>query len=149
MYSFIFGSACWVLLASHRLSLIAASGGYSPVLLDFSLPWLTLQSHGLLDTHASAAVARGLSCCTACGVFLEQGLNLRPLHWQGDSSLLYHQRSLPSFWKPTVCGDKSKTVFCMSYKIKTMLIKTLEEKKSTCCTWLPQVLGEERLNFKS
>ena len=34
----------------------------------------------------SVVVAQGLSCRTACGIFLDQGLNLCPLHWYVDSS---------------------------------------------------------------
>ena len=33
----------------------------------------------------SVAVAHGLSCPAACGIFLDQGLNSCPLHWQVDS----------------------------------------------------------------
>ena len=38
---------------------------------------------------ASVVVARGLTCSAACGIFLDQGSNLCPLHWQADS--LSHQ----------------------------------------------------------
>ena len=51
--------------------------------------------HGLLIAVASlvehrqalgrlglVAVACGLSCSAVCGIFLDQGLNLCPLHWQ-------------------------------------------------------------------
>ena len=53
--------------------------------------------HGLLGARASVVVARGvqsagsvvvahgLSCSVACGVFLDQGLNLCPLHWEVNS----------------------------------------------------------------
>ena len=34
---------------------------------------------------ASVAAARGLSCPVARGIFLDQGSNQRPLHWQADS----------------------------------------------------------------
>ena len=37
--------------------------------------------------------AHGLSCRSACGVFLDQGSNLCPLHWQAESSPLHHQGS--------------------------------------------------------
>ena len=30
-------------------------------------------------------MAHRLSCSTACGIFLDQGSNLCPLHWQADS----------------------------------------------------------------
>ena len=35
----------------------------------------------------------GHSCSAACGIFLDQGSNLYPLHWQGDSKPLGHQGS--------------------------------------------------------
>ena len=49
--------------------------------------------HGALGTQASVVAARelsscgthGLSCSTACGIFLDQGSNPRPLNWQVDS----------------------------------------------------------------
>ena len=58
-----------------------------------------LQAHGLqqlwhagsvvvarrLQNAGSVAVAHGLSCSAACGIFLDQGSNPCPLHWQADS----------------------------------------------------------------
>ena len=41
--------------------------------------------HRLQARVGSVVVAHGLSCSTACGIFLEQELNLCPLHWQVDS----------------------------------------------------------------
>ena len=41
----------------------------------------------------SVVVAHGPSCSTACGIFPDQGSNLRPLHWQADSQPLCHQGS--------------------------------------------------------
>ena len=38
-----------------------------------------------LQSAGSVVVAHGLSCSTACGIFLDQGLNSCPLHWQADS----------------------------------------------------------------
>ena len=38
-------------------------------------------------------MAHRLSCSTACGVFLDQGPNPCPLHWQADSYPQCHQRS--------------------------------------------------------
>ena len=42
---------------------------------------------------ALVVVAFGLSCFTACGIFLDQGLNLCLLHWQANSLPLSHQGS--------------------------------------------------------
>ena len=39
----------------------------------------------LWGAWASAAVAHGLICPEACGIFEDQGSNLCPLHWQADS----------------------------------------------------------------
>ena len=39
------------------------------------------------------AVMRGLSCSAAREIFLDQGSNPRPLHWQVDSYLPLHDRS--------------------------------------------------------
>ena len=38
-----------------------------------------------LGARTSVAVAHGLSCSVACGIFPDQGSNLCPLHWQMDS----------------------------------------------------------------
>ena len=38
-------------------------------------------------------VVLGLSCPAACGIFLDQGLNLCPLDWQADSDPLYDHGS--------------------------------------------------------
>ena len=38
-----------------------------------------------LGAWASVAVAHGLSCSAACGIFPDQGWNPCPLHWQVDS----------------------------------------------------------------
>ena len=44
--------------------------------------------------HAdSVVVFQGLSCSAACGIFLEQGPNPCPLHWQADSLPVSHQGS--------------------------------------------------------
>ena len=37
-----------------------------------------------VSRQASVVVTQGLSCSEACGIFLDQGLNLCPLHWQAD-----------------------------------------------------------------
>ena len=55
-----------------------------------------------LWSGASVVAVHSFSCSTACEIFLDQGLNPRPLHWQADSYPLDHQRSPnpPSFLKP-------------------------------------------------
>ena len=51
------------------------------------------RDYSLLQSMGSAVVVHRLSCSTACGFFLDQGLNLCPLHWQVDSYPLCHQGS--------------------------------------------------------
>ena len=46
-----------------------------------------------LAARVSVAVAHGLSCSESYEIFLDQGWNLCPLHWQADSLLLSHQGS--------------------------------------------------------
>ena len=46
-----------------------------------------------LQSVGSGDVARGLSWSVASGIFLDQGLNLCPLHLQVDSYPLYDQGS--------------------------------------------------------
>ena len=38
-----------------------------------------------LSSADSVVEGHGLSCLEACGIVLDQGLNLCPLHWQVDS----------------------------------------------------------------
>ena len=70
---------CWVFVALCRLSLVAASMGYSSLqCAGFSLRWpLLLGSMGSrhtgfssCHTMGSVAVVHGLSCSKACGIFL-------------------------------------------------------------------------------
>ena len=70
---------CQVFLAARRLSLVAASGGYS------SLWCAGFFQQNALGAQASVVVAHGLSCSAACGIFLDQGSNPCLLHWQADS----------------------------------------------------------------
>ena len=46
-----------------------------------------------LGLWPSVAVAHGLSCSRACGIFPDQEMNLCLLHWQADSLPLSYQRS--------------------------------------------------------
>ena len=54
---------------------------------------ISVAEPGPQDSWASAAVAHGLSCPAACGIFLDQGSSLCPLHWQVGSYPLCHQGS--------------------------------------------------------
>ena len=100
-FNYLLILAALVFVAVCRLSLVAASGGYSSLrCTGFSLLWLLLlQSTGSrragfsscstwaqqLRRKGSVVVVHGLSCSVACGIFLDQGSNLCPLHWQEDS----------------------------------------------------------------
>ena len=72
-----------LLLAALRLPLVAGSRGYSlsAWCAGFSLWWLL----SWRSTGSRARVAHGLSCSMARGIFLDQGSNPCPLHWQADS----------------------------------------------------------------
>ena len=116
-FNFIYFWLCWVFVATCRLSLVAASRGYSSLwCMGFSLRWLLLfpsvgsrrmgcsswgtraQQLWHVGSRAQAQfVAHGLSCSMTCGIFPDQGLNLCPLHWQVDSYPLCHWGS------PQVC----------------------------------------------
>ena len=94
----IYFSLHQVLVAARGLSLVVASGGYSLV-----------AEHGLLIVMASltaehrfvslvqVVVVHGLSCPVVCGLLLDQGLNLCPLHWQVDAQPLDHWGSPSPF----------------------------------------------------
>ena len=91
---YLFFGLCWVFVSVRGLSLVAASGDHSSsrcVGLSLSRP-LLLRSTG--SRHAgSVVVAPGPSCSAACGIFLDQGSNPCPLHWQADSQPLRHHGS--------------------------------------------------------
>ena len=59
---------------------------YSPVVVHRPRIEVTslVVGHRLCGAQASVVV-HGLSYLAACGIFLDQGSNPRPLHWQADS----------------------------------------------------------------
>ena len=79
-YLFIFGCVGSSLLRTG-FSLVVESGG-------FSLSWLLLLRSTGSRRSGSVVVAHGLSRSAACGIFLDQGSNPCPLHWQADSFFL-------------------------------------------------------------
>ena len=89
----VLGLCCCVgfsLVAVSSFSLVLVCGLLTAVLslaIEHGL-WSTWTSvamaPGLWDTE-SVVVAQWLSCSTACGIFLDQGSNLCPMHWQADS----------------------------------------------------------------
>ena len=52
----------------------------------------------------SVVVMHGFSCPLACGIFLDQGLNPCPLHWQVNLQPLDHQRSLRWYSRGRMSG---------------------------------------------
>ena len=66
-----------------------SSGGNRPQVRG--LPWLHTRAQWLWCTS--------FSCSTEHGIFLDQGSNPSPLHWQADSCPLYHLKQW--FWIPT------------------------------------------------
>ena len=52
-----------------------------------------------LQSTGSVVVLNGLSCSSVCGIFLDQGWNPCPLHWQVNSLPLSHRGSRSyAFW---------------------------------------------------
>ena len=73
----------WAFVAARVLSLAAGSGGYTIVTeRRLLIAVASLCGARALGSWASVVVARGLSCSTACGIFLDQGSNPCPLHWR-------------------------------------------------------------------
>ena len=67
---------------------------------------VSIIAHRLLIAVASLVLEHRLSCSVARGMFLDQGLNPRPLRWQADSCPWHHQGS------PVVCFVTMKPEFC-------------------------------------
>ena len=86
LFIYLFIWLRWVFLDARRLSLVAASGGYSSLWhVGFSVRWLLLLWSTGSWHVGSVVVAHRLSCSAACEIFPDQGSNLCPLHWQADS----------------------------------------------------------------
>ena len=78
------------LVEVHRLLTAAA-----PLVGEHGL-WGVSASVGVackLESTGSVLTALGLSCSAACGIFLGEGSDPCPLHWQVDSQVLDHQES--------------------------------------------------------
>ena len=82
---FLFG---WLFSNCSEQGLLSSCGARASHCSGFSC--CRAQAVGL---RASAAVAQGCSCSSACGIFPAQGLNPCPLHWWADFHPLYHQGS--------------------------------------------------------
>ena len=104
IYLFIYFWLCWVFVSARGLSPVAASRGHSSSRcagLSLSRP-LLLRSTGS-RCAGSVVVAHGPRCSAACGIFLDQGSNPCPLHWQADSQPLRHQGS-PIYFLISIFG---------------------------------------------
>ena len=80
-YTFFFFWLHSAFIALCGLSLIAVSRAYSFVAVPGLLTVVaSLVDHRLQGLQASVVATHGLSCHVACGIFLDQGLNLCLLH---------------------------------------------------------------------
>ena len=122
---FLFFWLHWIFVAAHGLSPVVASRGYSSLwCTGFSLRWLLLLQSTGPRCVGSIVVARGilsagsvvvvqrLSCSVACGIFLDQGSNPCPLHWDHCAT-----REVPhaSFWIMVFSGYMPSSGIAGSY----------------------------------
>ena len=84
-FSLVMGSGGHSLTAVQGLLVAVAS-----LVAERRLQALRLQP---LQQASSVVLFHKPSCFEACGIFLDEGSNLCPLHWQADSCPLYHLRS--------------------------------------------------------
>ena len=83
---FICFRLCSIFIATCGISLVVASGGYSGCHAQAShCGGFSCCGAQALEYRLSIIVAHGPSSSSACGIFLDQGLNLCPLQWQVDS----------------------------------------------------------------
>ena len=82
LFLFLHFLVCYVFVATHGLSLVAVSGGYSLVAVHGLLIVVAslVVELGLQSGQASRVSVHGLSCSAACGISLEQVENPCPLH---------------------------------------------------------------------
>ena len=77
---------CSVFIAADKLSLVAENKGFPLVVHGLLIVVASLVSeHRLWCMWASVVVGPGPGCAEECGIFLQQGWNWCPLHWQADS----------------------------------------------------------------
>ena len=93
--------ACWVFVNGCRLLVAVVSLAVEHWLQGVRASVVATREAPRLWSIGSVAVVHGLSCSTACGIFLDQGLNPCLLHWQKDSLPLSYQGS------PRSCFVKS------------------------------------------
>ena len=103
-----------VFMAAHQLFRVVVHGlvlAVASLVVEHGLRIHGLQQLEHMDSRACGVVHR-LSCSMAYGIFLDQGWNASPLHWQADSSPLDHQGSPARF----------SGIFCSTVKAKYILI---------------------------
>ena len=85
--NFVYFWLPWVFIAARGLSLVAVTGGLlsSCCAQGFHCGGFSCFGTWALGWACSAVVAHRPSCPEACGIFLDQELNLCLLHWQADS----------------------------------------------------------------
>ena len=107
----------WVFIASSRLSLVAATGGYSLVALQGHLiagASLVAEHFRALGCTDSVVSALRLSCPEACGIFLDQGSNS---------------------WYKVICGTMSRPTMHSTVKkeLSTSNVDMIESGKTKPC----------------
>ena len=83
---------CTGFLWLHEAAATPRCGGFCCRAQALGAQAPVVAAHGLQSVGSVAA--HGLSCSAPCGIFLDQGLNLCPLHWRADSYPLRHQGNL-------------------------------------------------------
>ena len=114
IYLLIYFWMCWIFVATRRLFSSCGEWGLislqctgfpfcmTSLVVELVLQgtkaslvvviWLSSCGSQVLE-HRFSSLVPWLSCSTACGIFLDQGLNLCLLHWRVDSLPLSYQGS--------------------------------------------------------
>ena len=132
----------WVFVDAWELSPVVVSGGYFLLqCAGFSLWWLLLFWRALgsqaqqLQCVASVVV-HGLSCPTACGSFLDQGLNQCPLHCKADSLPLDHQGN-PKFFFFEVITSKIAPLAATWMDLEIVIPSEASQTEEKYCVCYP------------
>ena len=128
------GLCCWVQAFSSW-----ESGGYSSIILHAShFSGFSCCRAQVLGTQALVVVVLRLRCPTTHGIFLDQGSNPCPLHWQADSQPLDQQGGpFPFSWCPfshpgTQCPQtlqNSSSIISLNLIIRTNELSTAEQEE--------------------
>ena len=135
-FFFFFFWLNWMSVVLCGLSLVAVSGGHStatearipratgPRCLGFSScsTGSVVMARGPQGT-GSVVVTYRLSCSSACGIFLDQGLNPCTQHWQVDSYPLCHLGSPEVYFKECFshCGKGEESQLTKTYCTRSSL----------------------------